>query len=326
MRYFVTGGTGFVGSWVAKQLVDKGEEVVCLVRKTSNLRWLEDLPVKYHYGSLLDGDSLKEGIKGADYVLHIAGVTKALSIADFYRGNVEASRVIMDTILEVNPKIKRVVYVGSQAAVGPTPKGEVLDESCEMKPITDYGTSKMQSEQVVREYLDKLPITILRPPAVYGPRDTDVYEVFKSVKNRLNLKVGSGDPYVSIIHVHDLARGIVEAATHPKAAGETYFICNEDPCYWSEVVTTLEELMAKKVLNIPIPYPLAYGFGAIMEAGSRLTGKPSILNRQKIREVNAGNWVISSKKIREEMDYNTQLSLREGLKETLEWYQKSGWL
>ena len=326
MRYFITGGTGFVGSWVAKQLADQGEAVTCLVRKTSNLRWLQDLKIDYHYGSLLDAESLKAGVKNADYVLHIGGVTKALSIQDFYAGNVQATKNIMEAIKNVNPQIKNIVYVGSEAAVGPSPNGVLLDETCEMHPITDYGISKKQGELAAQEYADELPLTILRPPAVYGPRDTDVFEVFKSVKNRMNLKVGSGDPYVSIIHVHDLARGIIEAAKNPAAIGQTYFIGNPDPCYWSEVITILEELMDRKVINVPIPYPLAYGFGAVMEFFGRLGGKPTILNRQKIREVNAGNWVISSKKIQDELGYNTRLSLREGLAQTLEWYKKAGWL
>ncbi|MCB0304454.1 MAG: NAD-dependent epimerase/dehydratase family protein [Calditrichaeota bacterium] len=326
MRYFVTGATGFVGSWVAQQLVERGDEVICLARKTSNLRWLKDLPVQYHYGSLLDAKSLQDGIKSADYVLHIGGVTKALSIQEFYAGNVEATRNLMETVKTVNPDVKRVVYVGSQAAVGPSPQGTLLDETCEMAPITDYGTSKMQGEAVAREYMADLPVTILRPPAVYGPRDTDVFEVFKSVKNRVNLKVGSGDPHVSIIHVFDLARGIIEAALHEKSAGETYFICNETPCYWSEVIAILEKLMEKQVLNLAIPYPVANLFAGAMELAGRLSGKPTILNRQKIREVNAAHWIVSAEKIKRELGFTTQLSLEAGLAQTLEWYQEQGWL
>ncbi len=326
MKYFLTGATGFVGSWVADQLVKQGEEVHCLVRKTSNLRWLKDLPVHYHYGSLSEPESLEEGIAGADYVLHIAGVTKALSTDEFYKGNVQATGNILEVIKAVNPQVKRVVHVSSQAAQGPSPSADPLPEDAPMQPITDYGRSKLQAEEVVREFWDDLPITILRPPAVYGHRDSDVFEVFKNIKNGLNLKVGKVDQYVSIIHVFDLARGIILAAQHRNGAGEIYNICNPEACAWSSVIEILQRQMNKKVLNIPIPYPVAYLFGGLMEVGAHITGKPTILNRQKIKEVNNPFWVISPRKIKDQLGFETELSIEEGLRSTLEWYREQGWL
>lgn len=326
MNYFITGATGFVGSWVAQELSRKGEQVTCLVRKTSNLKWLKGLPAAYHYGSLLEPETLKEGIRNADYVLHIAGVTKALSLKEFYSGNVEATRNILEVVKAENPGIKKFVHISSQAAAGPSAGKLPKDETAPANPLTDYGRSKLQSEETARQYMEFFPLTILRPPTVYGPRDTDVFEVFKNVRMGVNLKVGSNDPVVSIIHAFDLARGIMVAAEHPKSSGETFFITNEEPCAWSEVIDILQKLMHKKVLTIPIPYPLAYSAGAAMELAARLSGKPTILNRQKIREVRAGYWVASSRKIKEYLGFTPRLSLQQGLKETLEWYQEHKWL
>ncbi|NIV13398.1 MAG: NAD-dependent epimerase/dehydratase family protein, partial [Aliifodinibius sp.] len=207
MKYFITGATGFIGSWVAQLVTKKGEEVHCLVRRTSNLQWLQELPVHYHYGTLADPNSLKEAVENADYVLHIAGVTKALSIQDYYQGNVKATRNLLEVVREVNPKLKKFIHVSSQAAIGPSPTSTPIDENSPANPLTDYGRSKLETEQVVREFMDILPITILRPPAVYGQRDTDVFEVFKNIRYGLNLKVGNTDQLVSIIQVMDLARG-----------------------------------------------------------------------------------------------------------------------
>ena len=326
MRYFVTGATGFVGSWVAQQLVEMGAEVVCLVRKTSNLRWIKDLPVEYCHGSLLDPESLKPGIENVDCVLHIAGVTKALSSPEYYTGNVQATRNILETTVAVNSKIKKFVFVSSQAATGPSAPGELKDESAPATPLTDYGKSKLQADELARDFMSQLPVTILRPPTVYGPRDTDVFEVFKNVKAGVNLKVGSRDPVVSIIHVFDLARGIILAAENSRSTGEIYNICNDDPCEWSEVVAILQKVMHKKVLNIPIPYSLAYGFGGVMELVAKIQGKPSILSRQKIREVNAGYWAFSNRKIKEQLGFEAQMSLEDGLRETYQWYVENGWL
>ncbi len=326
MRYFVTGATGFVGSWVAQQLVEKGAEVVCLVRKTSNLRWIKDLPIEYCHGSLLDPLSLKPGIENADCVLHIAGVTKALTPPEYYTGNVQATQNILETTIAVNPGIKKFVFVSSQAATGPSKPGELKDEAAPSTPLTDYGKSKLQADELAQNFMSQLPVTILRPPTVYGPRDTDVFEVFKNVKAGVNLKVGSHDPVVSIIDVHDLARGIILAAESDRSTGEIYNICNDDPCNWSEVVELLQKIMHKKVLNIPIPYSLAYGFGGVMELVAKIQGKPSILSRQKIREVNAGYWAFSNRKIKEQLGFETQISLEDGLREAYQWYVENGWL
>ncbi|RMF60110.1 MAG: NAD(P)-dependent oxidoreductase [Calditrichaeota bacterium] len=327
MRYFVTGATGFIGSWVAQFLVEKGEEVTCLIRESSNLRWLKELPVELVKGSLFQPETLKEAIKQADYVLHIAGVTKALSIEDYYRGNVDTTRNLMELIRGYNPGIKKLVFLSSQAAVGPSLEGRALVESDPPHPISDYGRSKLKSEEVVLKYQNEIPVTILRPPAVYGPRDSDILNVFKNIHWGVNLKVGIKDQVVSIIHVHDLARGIILAAELPQSAGETYFICNDEPVAWSEVTYYLQDIMNKKrVITISIPPGVARGIATLIEFQARLRGKPTILNRQKIAEVDAQYWVISNEKIKNQLHFVPHIPLYDGLFETWRWYRQMGWL
>lgn len=326
MNYFITGATGFIGSWVTQFLTEQGNRVTCLIRRTSNLRWLKNLPVELVEGTLFRSDSFKEALQTADYVLHIAGVTKALSIQEYYRGNVEATRNLLDTIKAINPGIKKFVHVSSQAAVGPSPGNTALTEASPPHPISDYGKSKLESEKLVFHYQDVFPVTILRPPTVYGPRDTDVLEVFRNISRGINLQVGRTEQVVSIIHVFDLARGIILAAEHPNAAGEIYFICNDQPVGWSQVTAKIAEILQKKPITIPIPYPIAYGVSALMELQARVLGKATILNRQKMQEVAAGYWVISNRKIKTELNFEPRVPLSEGLAETLRWYQETGWL
>ncbi|NOX37348.1 MAG: NAD-dependent epimerase/dehydratase family protein [Calditrichaeota bacterium] len=328
MKVFVTGATGFVGSWVVAEFIRQYPEaqLVCLVRPTSNLRWLQHQPVILFTGSLTDPESLLPALEGVDYVLHIAGVTKALHIADYYRGNVAATQNLLEAVYRAAPDVQKVVHISSQAAVGPSPSPEPIDESHPCHPITDYGKSKLESEKIARQWMDRLPITILRPPAVYGPRDTDVFQVFKNLKWGIELKIGGREQWVSIIHVFDLARGIVLAATHPASAGETYFVCNDDVYPWSHITRLLQQIIGKKAVTLSIPYPIAYGAAAIIEAVAYLRRKPTILNRQKMREVRQPYWGISNRKIKQQLGFRQSISLEEGLRQTFQWYLEQGWL
>ncbi len=328
MKFFITGATGFVGSWVVDYLQHHYPEaqITCLVRSPQKLRWLSKYRVHLHTGSLLDTKSLLAGVDGADYVLHIAGVTKALKTEAYYRGNVTATQNLIQAVHEAAPTIKKFIHISSQAAVGPSPDETPIDESFPPHPITDYGKSKLESEQVARQWQDRLPITILRPPAVFGPRDMDVYEVFKNIWHGFNLKVGRLDQLVSIIHVWDLARGIVEVALHPEGAGEIYFICNDKPVWWSEMVDLIATVMNRRVQTITVPYSLAYVTAAILEGIAYLRGRPTILNRQKMLEVKQRYWVISNRKIREELGFQQTLLLKEAVRNTIEWYQTHGYL
>ncbi len=328
MKVFVTGATGFVGSWVVEEWLRQypDTQLVCLVRSTRNLRWLQHLPVILFTGSLSDPESLLPALRDVDYVLHIAGVTKALHIADYYRGNVAATQHLLEAVYRAAPGVRKVVHISSQAAVGPSPSPEPIDETHPCRPITDYGKSKLESEKIARRWMDRLPITILRPPAVYGPRDRDVFHLFKNLKWGIKLKIGGREQWVSIIHVFDLARGIVLAATHPASTGETFFICNDEVYPWSHITGLLQRIMGKKTLTLSIPYPIAYGAAAIIEAVAYLQRKPTILNRQKMHEVRQPYWGISNLKIRQQLGFQQAISLEEGLRQTLQWYLEQDWL
>ncbi len=328
MKVFVTGATGFVGSWVVDELLRMypGAHVVCLVRPTSNLRWIHQKPVVLFTGSLLDENGLRPALEGVDYVLHVAGVTKALTVAEYYRGNVAATQHLLEAVFQAAPGIKKFVHISSQAAVGPSPSPQPVDETFPCHPITDYGKSKLESEKIARRWMDRLPITILRPPAVYGPRDTDIFQVFKNIQRGVNLKIGKQEQLISLIHVKDLARGILLAAEHPASAGETYFICNDEVYRWSQIIQLLEQVMGQNTITVSIPFPVAYGVATFLEAISYLRRKPSILNRQKMQEVRRRYWGMSNEKIRTQLGFRQTVSLEEGLRSTYRWYREEGWL
>jgi nucleoside-diphosphate-sugar epimerase len=326
MKIFVTGGTGFVGSFLVEKLVEKGHRVRCLVRKTSNLRWLADLDVECFHGSLKDKNSLKRGIEGCSHIYHVAGVTKARTEAEYFEGNFDGTKNLVDICVESNDQVQRFINISSQAAIGPSPTLIPIDETHAPDPLTYYGKSKLAAEQYVLQFTNKLNITNLRPPAVYGPRDTDILEFFRTVRTGIIPQLGGVDKYLSLIHVRDLVRGILIAGQSEKAVGETYFLTSPKPYSWKEVSETTLRILGKKGIRVPVPLLAIKGVAAVSEAVSALTKKPALVNNQKVIEMEQDFWTCSPDKARRELNFEAEIPLEDGVRETLTWYKNHKWL
>lgn len=322
----VTGGTGFVGSHLVDLLLEKGHTVKCIVRKTSNLRWLEGKPVEIIDSGLYDKEKLKEVLKDTDYLFHVAGVVKAKKWEDYYNGNVTPAKNLLEVLIEVNPQIKRVIVVSSQTVSGPAKDGKPVTEEMEPKPITRYGKSKLEEEKLVLSFKEKLPITIVRPPAVYGERDTEIYLFFKTYKQGLMTKVGFDKKLVSIINVKDLVRGIFMAATSPKAEGEIYFITSKEFYDWDQIGDVTAKAFGKKALKISLPHFLVYGVAVIAEFFSLFSSKAATFNIEKARDFVQRYWICSPEKAKRDFGFVQEISLEEGIKQTIDWYKREKWL
>ncbi|MGD9488482.1 MAG: NAD-dependent epimerase/dehydratase family protein [Calditrichaceae bacterium] len=326
MKILLTGATGFIGSFLAESLLNRGYEVRCLVRSTSNLRWIADLDVECFYGSLNDRKALGDAIKDVDYVYHIAGVTKADSEEKFYRGNYEGTKNLIDAVINSKHKIKRFLMVSSQAACGPSPTISPVNESIDPVPITFYGRSKLAAERYVMGLSKKVPVTIVRPPVVYGPRDTDVLEMFKTAKMRLIPQLGGREKYFSLIYAKDLVNGIILAAENKKSAGKIYFLANSKPVSADEFARIILDLLGKRGIRVSIPMPLMKLIATVSETYAKFSGKDTIINRQKILEMEPDFWVCSAKKAKEDFGFEAETSLEDGIRETLSWYVRNNWL
>lgn len=324
---FVTGGTGFIGSHLVDELIKKNYKVKCLIRKTSNLRWLEGKPVELIYGGLFDNDALAEAVKDVDYVYHIAGVTFAKKKEEYYRGNRDATRNLLEVCYNVNPDLKRFLFVSSQTTVGPSPdKDHPVDERSPYNPITTYGRSKMEAEKAVVGYFDKLKCTIVRAPAVYGPRDYAILEYFKAINMGLNTLVGFKEKLVSLIHGLDLVEGIILAAEADISVSQIYFITSEKFYSWYEVGKLTTRLMKKKTIRIKIPHFAVYTVGVFAQFFSLFQKKPAILNIEKCKDITRRYWTCSPEKAKNELGFKERLELEEGFKQTIDWYRKEGWI
>lgn len=325
-RILITGATGFIGSHLAEALHAKKYQLRCLVRKTSDLKWIKDLPVEYVYGDLFDMDALRTAVRDVDAVYHLAGVTKAKTKAEYARGNHLATKNLLDAVLSDRPGLGRFVHVSTQAAVGPSLGGTPVDERTPFHPITTYGITKMEAERECLRLMDRLPITITRPPAVYGPRDKDVFEFFSAMSKGLQPMIGFNNKHVSLIHVKDLVDGIIAAGEHPKGAGQTYFISSERFYDWKTVGEITAKVMGRRALRLRIPEAGVYVIAGFSELFGLMSRKPVLLNFEKARDIVQNAWTCSIAKAQRELNFRESLSLEEGIRGTVAWYKSEGWL
>ncbi|TAK66250.1 MAG: NAD-dependent epimerase/dehydratase family protein, partial [Bacteroidetes bacterium] len=311
---------------LAETLNAKGYSLRCLIRKTSSLEWIKHLPIEYIHGDLFDEQTLEHCVANVDYIYHLAGITKAKTKEEYYRGNHLATKNLLNAALKHNPGVQRFIHVSSQAAVGPSPRDKSIDETTPFHPLTTYGISKMEAEKECLKMMDKLPITITRPPAVYGPRDKDVFEFFNTMNKGLQPMIGFHEKYVSLVHVRSLVEGIILAGEHPRSAGQTYFISSERYYGWKEIGDITARIMQKKALRVKIPHWAVFVIGTFAELFSRFSPKPALLNLEKVKDIIQEAWTCDVTKAKNELGYKETISLEAGIRETVQWYKEQGWL
>ena len=326
MKAFVTGATGFVGSHLVDLLLKEGFEVSCLKRKTSSTKWLEGKKVNYVDGDLYSNKALESVIKDVDYVFHVAGVVKAKNQEGFERGNNLATKNLIEITSRVNPNIKKFVHVSSLAVCGPNPDNDPLTEDYIPRPMTTYGRTKREAEKEVLKFRDKIPVVIVRPPAIYGPRDTEIFIYFKTFKSGLNSIIGFKDKYLSLIHVKDLVQGIYLAGVKETKSGDIFFITSDEAYNWDDVGKVTSIVMNKKSIKLRVPHFMVFTVGGIMEFVYKFTKSVPTLNIEKCYDITRAGWFASNQKAKDKLGFRPMYSLEEGFRDTFEWYKNERWL
>ena len=326
MKILLTGASGFVGSHILDCLRARGLATVLLLRPTSSKQFIAShLPdVELRPGSISDPESLRQAMAGITHVIHCAGATRASRISGFYKANHAGTRNVVIAVNEQEGRVQRLVHISSLAAAGPTLRDVPAREPDPPRPVSEYGKSKLAGELEISNHCHA-EYVILRPPAVYGPRDAEFLRLFKAVKNHA-LPMPSNAQALSLVFAPDLAEAVVTCLTHPAAAGNTYFVAAR------EVVTArgiAEEVAAQmKVWTLPLPVPLALFWLMCLggEVKGHLTGKPSVLSLQKFAELRAPGWVCDPTRLEREAGCACTTSLKTGVAQTLTWYQQHNWL
>ncbi|HTS64358.1 MAG TPA: NAD-dependent epimerase/dehydratase family protein [Candidatus Acidoferrales bacterium] len=313
----VTGGTGFIGAHLIERLTSAGEPVRAIVRRETSLP-RGAVAVRCDFAN---GKEIADALRDADVVIHLAGATKVLRRLDYYTSNVGVTE---NLVRAVAGRRVRFVHVSSLAAIGPTMGPEPLDEDAAPHPITEYGKSKLEAERVVRRLAPDA--VVVRPPVVYGPRDTDVFQFLKSISRGFVLEIAGGERWFNAVYVKDLCDGLLAAARCPKAAGRTYFLAHPRAVSWTEFGATAAKILGREPRIIRVPAAVASAVGMSAEIWARFAGKASIVSREKIREAKCRAWTCQTGRATDELGFTAPTGIDEGLARTLAWYREAGWL
>lgn len=327
MKVLLTGASGFVGSHILDALCDREVPTVLLLRNSSSRRFIEPhLPqVEVRLGSLEDAPSLKAALTGVTHVIHCAGIVKARHAAEFDRINVGGTRRVVEAINAFQTSVCRLVYISSVAAGGPGTSSAPMAETNEPRPVSAYGKSKLASElEVAREC--QTQYVIVRPAAVYGPRDTSFLSLFKAIRRGIAPRFGHQRQELNLVYAQDLAKVVVSLLSHPRAAGLTVNVACPEVVTGDRLCNAIAAALRVKAREWTIPQSALRFVCWLATASSAITKRPSIIGLDKYQELTAPGWVCDTTRLERELGFQCPTRLDDGIRATAEWYRERGWI
>ncbi len=335
MKALVTGASGFIGSTLIEALGQRGFEVAALMRKTSSSANLRGLKYTRREGDLSDFESLKRAVEGVDVVFHLAGVVAAKNRDEYFQHNQGGCERLARAISENGASVKRVIYVSSLAAGGPSEDWNPRVETQADRPVSAYGESKKAGEDSFFQFSNRFRTVVLRPPIVYGPRDSGsgAYLLIKAAKSRVVPSISSrapdGERYYSMVYVDDLVQAMIQAAEMPHnrlAEREVLYVTSDVRVTFREMMKAAAQSLGVRVWYIPVPKILLVIVSKILTWISQVSGKTFMLNDDKIHEVLPDNWTCSNEKVKETLSWKPETFLTQGMNKTVQWYKSKGWI
>lgn len=331
-KVLVTGASGFIGSNLTARLVERGDDVTCLVRGTSKVEGLRRLGARLAWGDVRDSAAVQSAVAGAQVVYHLAGVNTAFRAEELMSVNGQSFHNVASACAAC-PSPPVLVSVSSLAAAGPSPADRPRVESDPPSPVSHYGRAKRVAELIASEYASQVPITIVRPPIVFGHGDLQMRNVFRSIyRYGVHVALGVAKSRYSLIHVDDLVDALILCAQDglripsptngSNPARGYYFVAMEDQPTFAELGRLIANSMGLQRVRIlrGSGKTLLLPAAALAEVVARFRGVPYIFNFDKAREALAGNWTCSTQTIRRELGFTPQASFIERLRQTSDWY------
>ncbi|MEO6284585.1 MAG: NAD-dependent epimerase/dehydratase family protein [Dyadobacter sp.] len=333
---FITGASGFIGYHLVATALKAGMEVHAAVRPSSDLAFLKQLQKEAEPGTLVFENidfSSKESLKsllekgGYTYIIHAAGVTKAKNAAAYNLVNAEYSLNLAQAAMSSDIPLRRFVLLSSLAAIGPLAYAEEqpITESTFPIPVTDYGRSKLLAEQYL-ETVSGLPLSIIRPTAVYGPGEKDLFVLFKTLSKGLDAYIGNGPQRLSFVYVKDLVAATMAALTESQKEVTVYNISDGNAYDRYALADRFREISGRHIFRTHLPMALVKLIAGFLDFVYGFSSTTPVLNKEKLKELTASNWICSIDAARNNLQYRPQYDLRQGLTETLIWYKENKWL
>jgi nucleoside-diphosphate-sugar epimerase len=325
MRIFVTGATGFIGQHLCHHLTKQGHHVMALVRNNNKLCCLPKNNTTIIQGNLKSFANKNFTIPECDVIIHLAGTITAKKLGDYDQDNHIAVKDLVACIKRQNWTPKRFIFASSQAAAGPSHDNKPLTEKDPTNPIDAYGQAKLKAENFLLRQKD-FATTIIRPPSVIGPLDTNILNMFKIARSGFGFLGGTNPMPMSYIALSDLIKAIDLLCDDATTANRIYFVAHLQPTTSLDLWKAVGKALNKNVKVFILPKFLLYTTMKCNTLFSRLLRTNNIFDKKYYDQIHAAGWLVSSKKLSQDFRWEAKQTLDDALKETYESYVKAGWL
>ena len=325
-RALITGASGFVGSHVVDALLEQDYAVRCLVRQESHLGWLPLERVELCRGAMTDVSSLESAVRGVDIVVHNAGTLRAEGEGVYEDVNVAGTRNLVQAVLKHARDLKRFVLMSSLAAGGPSPAGHPRGESDPDRPISAYGWSKKRGEDEVARLGGDIPWTVLRPCAVYGPRDRGFLILARLAARGFSFRIGGAAQELQLVHVRDLAQATVLAVHSGRAVADRFYIAHPRITDWNTVGRIMGRALGKRALTLSVPRWAVPLVGRCTGFTSGIFRRSNALPPDRLGDLLAPAWTCRVERAKSGLGFEAGIDLEPGMEETMSWYASAGWL
>ncbi len=332
-KLLITGASGFIGGFIVEKALEKGFGVFAVVRKTSSKKYLSDTRINFVELSLNDVESMTKELESLktehgqfDFVIHNAGITKTNHNTEYFVVNTEITKKFIQSLMKAGLISNKFIFISSLAAAGPGTEesNNTIKIDQTPRPVTSYGKSKLEAEKFLQE-TSRFPYLILRPTAVFGPRDAELFTLFSIVSKGFEFYIGTDKQRLSFIYVKDFV-DLLFGALESEVTNKIYYLSDGKNYLIKDFAQAIKSSMTKKTLKIIVPVPIVSAIAFILEKLLGAFGKVPALNSEKMAELTSANWTCDMIPFFNDVSARPKYDLQSAIDETVTWYKQENWI